>query len=319
MNTLPINLADAINKLAEYFNNIEWKFTNVSILKPEEIVQLWPGDAREEIMICVFKGKRIDQAFHRQDYFFFNFAYKGNYGALSSSMHNRITVEEGECYIGQPHAGYAPNGESDEEIIIVGVLIQTEVFFKTFLHILSTDPNLFNFFLQPQRDAKSSKYIKLKFTDTYSVRHLLNLMILEYAEPKENTQDVLKALTLALLMLVARQYKQDNITTLENGLPEAILTYMGEHYDTVTLATVAEHFSYHPNYISTLLPKATGKTFSELLLSIRMDRAVALLKGTKLPISEIATLLGYNNSSNFYKAFREVYRISPREYISIKK
>ena len=30
--------------------------------------------------------------------------------------------------------------------------------------------------------------------------------------------------------------------------------------------------------------------------------------------SEIALMLGYSNSSNFYKAFREYYGVSPREY-----
>ncbi|MCD8332355.1 MAG: helix-turn-helix transcriptional regulator, partial [Oscillospiraceae bacterium] len=73
-------------------------------------------------------------------------------------------------------------------------------------------------------------------------------------------------------------------------------------------------FSYHPNYISTLLPKQIGKTFSQLLLEQRMERAAALLRGTALPVSQIAELLGYSNSSNFYKAFRAYYGVSPREY-----
>lgn len=45
-----------------------------------------------------------------------------------------------------------------------------------------------------------------------------------------------------------------------------------------------------------------------------MERAGILLKGTSLPIEEIALMLGYSNSSNFYKVFREYYHMSPREY-----
>lgn len=89
---------------------------------------------------------------------------------------------------------------------------------------------------------------------------------------------------------------------------------MGEHFDTVTLKDIAKRFSYHPNYISTLLHRELGKSFSEILLEQRMERAVILLRGTNLPINEIALMLGYNNSSNFYKAFREYYHVSPREY-----
>ena len=45
-----------------------------------------------------------------------------------------------------------------------------------------------------------------------------------------------------------------------------------------------------------------------------MERATILLKGTDLSIEEIAAMLGYSNNSNFYKAFREYYHVSPREY-----
>ncbi len=116
---------------------------------------------------------------------------------------------------------------------------------------------------------------------------------MEYASPQENTQEILKPLTLALMMQVARQYKKSNPKEKTQTLSEKIVSYIGEHIDTVTLQDVARHFSYHPNYISTLLPKEIGKTFSEILLEQRMERAVALLKGTNLPVSEVAELLGY--------------------------
>lgn len=44
--------------------------------------------------------------------------------------------------------------------------------------------------------------------------------------------------------------------------------------------------------------------------------AVSLLKGTTLSVEEIAAMVGYTNNSNFYKAFREYYHQSPRQYFS---
>ena len=43
--------------------------------------------------------------------------------------------------------------------------------------------------------------------------------------------------------------------------------------------------------------------------------AASLLCGTRLPVEDVALMLGYANSSNFYKAFREYYGKSPREYM----
>ena len=190
-------------------------------------------------------------------------------------------------------------------------MIQTQAFFKTFLHVLSANKKLFHFFLNPQ----INEYIQLKFDDLFTVRSLLELMIVEYANPKDNTQDILKSMTLALLMLVARQYAKSNPTAKTDKLSEKIVQYIGEHFDTVTLSEVAAHFSYHPNYISGYIRRETGKPFSEIVLEQRMERAAALLKGTDLSIENIAAMLGYSNNSNFYKAFRTYYHISPRKYL----
>lgn len=307
-------LQDAVEKLHRDFDTIVWQYSPEEAAAPIR-TQLWPGSPAEDVMLCVYKGRSIQEPFHRQDYFFFNFAYQGDYGALSARFDHRITVRENECYIGQPYAGYAINGQSETDIIIVGVLIQKQAFFKTFLHVLSASSELFRFFLTPQMNRHSDEFIHLRFEEPFSVRSLLELMILEYAQPREDTQEILRSLTLALLMQVARQYRLSNLSTTSNRLTDKVVQYIGEHFDTATLQGTAEHFSYHPNYLSTLLSQELGKTFSEILLEQRMERAVALLCGTTLPISEIAALLGYSNASNFYKAFRKQYHLSPREYL----
>ena len=90
---------------------------------------------------------------------------------------------------------------------------------------------------------------------------------------------------------------------------------MGNHSDVVTLKDIAAHFSYHPNYISAILHKETERKFTEILLEKRMKRAIILMKNTSLSLEEISTLLGYSNHSNFYKAFKEYYGMTPREYL----
>ncbi|MDO4622038.1 MAG: AraC family transcriptional regulator [Eubacteriales bacterium] len=312
----PELLERSISKLGKDFEKIDWKYLKTSPGDKREKTQLWPGRADEDVMICVYKGKEMLESFHRQDFFFFNFAYQGDYSALSYLSNNRITIHENECYIGQPYAGYSINDSGEEEKIIVGVLIQTEAFFRTFFHVLSSDKHLFEFFLTPQINEFSEEYIRLQFEDTFSVRNLLELMIVEYAQQKEDTQSILRPLTLALLMEVAREYKKSVPQESERTLAEQIVQYIGENFDHCSLQDIAKHFSYHPNYLSGLLAKELGKTFSEILLEQRMERAVSLMKGTALPNSEIAALLGYTNSSNFYKAFREYYGVAPREYIS---
>lgn len=308
-------LTAAIDSLGEQFAKRDWKYLDVPAGSPKEKTYEWPGEPWEEIKICVHKGPVIQEIFHRQDFFFFNLAYKGDYGALSYSHDNHITVHEGECYIGQPFAGYALYTQGEEEIIIIGVLVQKQTFFKTFLPVLSADPKLFHFFLEPQSNEFSDDFIHLRFDDGYSVRKLLEMMVVEYASNQEDTQAILRSMALTLFMWVARQYKRSSIAPKNETISNKVVRYIGEHTDSVTLKELAQHFSYHPNYISTLLKREIGKSFSDILLELRMDRAVALLKGTTLSVEDVAYMLGYSNSSNLHKAFREYFHCSPREYV----
>ena len=268
-------------------------------------------------MICVLKSDHINEPFHRQDFFFFNYAYQGSYSALSYERANLITVHENECYIGQPFNGYALKSDpSRGEIIIIGVLIKKETFFREYLSTISSAPSLLNFFLEPQSNRFSDSFIRLSFADNSFMKHLLELMVREYAYPQADSQQILKPLVLSLFMLVAREYREETVVPAQTPVIKQMELFIAAHIEDVTLDTLARNFSYHPNYVSYLLRSQTGRTFSEILLSERMERASVLLKRTTLSIEEISAMVGYPNSSNFYKAFKKYYGTSPREYKS---
>ena len=52
-----------------------------------------------------------------------------------------------------------------------------------------------------------------------------------------------------------------------------------------------------------------------VLVQIRMSRAVALMRETDKTISEIALEVGYQELSNFSRAFKKFYEESPSSYI----
>lgn len=309
-------LESAIQKLQEDFLELDWSYHDLPVGSQNDKMHRWPGIPSEEILICVHNSNGVHELFHRHDYFYFNYTYKGESHSSSYKYENQIVICEGELYAGQPFAGHALCSHDNLETIIIGVLIQKETFFRAFLPMLSANSKLFHFFLDPATNCFSEEFIHFKIEDNCNIRTLLEMMVIEYADKKEDTQDILKPLVLAFLMQIARQYTFANQEPFSEKLSDRIVQYMGEHFDTVTLKDIASHFSYHPNYISTLLHKEIGKSYTEILMEQRMERATILLKGTNLPINEIALMLGYSNSSNFYKAFREYYHTSPREYIN---
>ncbi len=66
--------------------------------------------------------------------------------------------------------------------------------------------------------------------------------------------------------------------------------------------------------LSRQIKRITGKTFKELLQLRRFEQAEYLLRSTALPASDIAMAVGYENTSYFYRRFRELYGMSPKEF-----
>lgn len=304
----------AIHKLGIEFQNLDLSFHQMKNAKADDITSYWPGKENEEVLVCVFKGHEISEPFHRQDFFFINYAYRNSYDALSAKYDNLITIHENECYIGQPYSGYALQGKSEDEIVILGVLIKKDAFFREYLPVIYTDAELFRFFIDPQTNRFSDEFIHLSVLEDHAIRTILELMAVEYADAQSDTQEILKSMLQTLLLEIARRYRLQKTTTAQQTVSEQILAYMDDHSDMVTLKTIAAHFGYHPNYISALLHRETGRTFSEILLEKRMERAVLLMKNTSLSLEEISAMLGYSNHSNFYKAFKAYYGTTPREY-----
>lgn len=85
-------------------------------------------------------------------------------------------------------------------------------------------------------------------------------------------------------------------------------------HENITLRDVAEHFSFTPNYLGLMFKEEKGKSFSEYLITLRMEKAKELLRDSKLKIYEIAEQVGYRYLPYFSRQFKEAYGMTPIEY-----
>jgi AraC-like DNA-binding protein len=58
-----------------------------------------------------------------------------------------------------------------------------------------------------------------------------------------------------------------------------------------------------------------GNTVYGYLLDHKLDHARVLLDGKKLKVNEVATQIGYSNTSHFIAAFRKKFGITPKKYL----
>lgn len=103
-------------------------------------------------------------------------------------------------------------------------------------------------------------------------------------------------------------------TTYAEALRKAVQTYISREYRSATLQELARNVCQSESVLSRQIRDVFGQNFTELLLQHRFDRARNLLQSTSLPIADIAQAVGYENMSFFYRRFREIHGVSPKEY-----
>lgn len=82
----------------------------------------------------------------------------------------------------------------------------------------------------------------------------------------------------------------------------------------LSVKDVAEYVNFSPEYFSKLFKKETGENVKNYILRIKVDAAKDLLKNPNIPISMVASELGYSNFSHFTQMFRKHENMTPSEY-----
>lgn len=94
-----------------------------------------------------------------------------------------------------------------------------------------------------------------------------------------------------------------------------VLNYLDHHYpEDISVAKLAETFFLNKHYIAHVFKAETGYSPMDYVISLRMNRAKALLAGTARSISEIAVECGYTDFNHFSKLFKKYGGMSPSQF-----
>ena len=125
-----------------------------------------------------------------------------------------------------------------------------------------------------------------------------------------------------LLILISRHRINDSVIKEERSFKfiEDIMRYISENTNTdLSLSNLAQKYSISPNYLSKQFKKISGLLLSEYISISRINMAENLLKNQKLPITEIATRCGFNDSNYFAAVFKRYKGITPKKYAILNK
>ena len=99
---------------------------------------------------------------------------------------------------------------------------------------------------------------------------------------------------------------------------DAILSFIQDNYTKkITLKKISEICDTNYCYLSSVFKKKTGVSFSKYVKSLKMESAKNLLKEGLFEIKEIPQKIGYKSLTHFYKDFKFLVGMPPKEYRKI--
>lgn len=120
----------------------------------------------------------------------------------------------------------------------------------------------------------------------------------------------------ALLDALEDFWQDLNSAESENSSVYLIKSYIQRHYGNPMLSTkeISEYASLSASYACTIFKNETGQTLNQYLTEYRLKKAQELLNDPRNTVSGVSTMVGYNDSNYFSKAFKKYTGISPSVY-----
>lgn len=207
-----------------------------------------------------------------------------------------------------------PAGEGD---VGVNFIILPQFFDRSFRML--EQENVLRDFLVSTLSGESAfaGWLHIAARDILPVENLLENMIWTLLEKKPGV-NLMNQTTMGLLLQNLTLFAEDINRTLPDSREEnavfTALQYIETSYKDGTLEEIAARLHMPPYALSRLLTRHTGANFKQLLQQRKLQQAAYLLSNTGMSADAVIEAIGYENSSYFYRKFKEKYGCSPAAY-----
>ena len=228
-----------------------------------------------------------------------------------------LTLRAGELLFLNQHASHGVELAEEGDVGVNFIVLPQ--FFDYALTLIGTDNVLGRFLLSGLRqNGGEISCLHFRVSEVPMVQNLVENLIWGLVHPQPNARRINQA-TMGLLLLQLLNYTEDLEEASGNGAVLAALREIEENYRTADLTRLAGELHVSLPYLSAAVHRATGHTFEDLLLEKRLSKAAQLLRETRLTTQDIILAVGYENTSYFYRVFRERFGVTPKDYRKVSE
>ena len=111
------------------------------------------------------------------------------------------------------------------------------------------------------------------------------------------------------------QYLRQSALQVADELVSAVQSYIHQHHhELINIEQLAREYAVSYRSLTQRFKQATGKSINVYQRGERIQTACALLQ-SGVPICDVALRLGFSDTSNFYKAFKQELHCTPKQWL----
>ncbi len=275
--------------------------------------------ARDGEQLCLNESIAADPiiAMHTHDFIELSYIRKGH--AVHLLNGSQISVSEGDLFLlayGCSHTFEA----CSHDFTYMNVLFRPQIFGESY----QDSPYLDDIFQMPcfrtgfEFKAKKIPQIHLfQIGSTFAAD--FKALMDEYYKGLPGYQIICKNQLANILVKIGRTYMQVSHITAkcpEQELIHIIYDYfkLTSSFRKVRLEDIAQRVYMHPDYLAKIFKEKVGINISVFIRNIRLETAAMHLRTTNMNVCDIMRFVGYQDTKNFYKAFKAVYHLTPAKY-----
>lgn len=156
-------------------------------------------------------------------------------------------------------------------------------------------------------------YAGISSTYTYLFKEMIN----ELQTCRVGYEELLSMYLQQIFLLIqrSRQEKRPTVNTHIQEEMELARRYFQEHYnEEINIEEYAISRNMSVSWFLRNFKQVTMKSPMQYILSVRINNAVSLLESTDYNVTEISTIVGYDNPLYFSRIFKKQRGVSPSDY-----
>jgi AraC family transcriptional activator of pobA len=306
----------------------EPSYQHLVVARFADLAARWPETAAAELPLVMWRdaidGIAARLAHRHTDFFSLYFVRHGRGTHIIDGV--PYSVARGDVYamgVGMTHHF------SDCEALAMDTLHFAPQFFDaSTLDALAATPGFQSLFVdEPLRRAANGtggRWLHLTPPAYAEVVAMLAELQTEWQAGTPEGILLTRGLFLRLLVALARRYAAVHEGGGRTAAPAdspheatvaAAVAYLDDHFaETLRIEQVASSVFLSPDHFTKVFSAAMGRTPSDYLRHLRLERAKVLLRTTDAPVSAVAAQSGFGDPAYFVRTFRAATGLTPRGF-----